>query len=88
MSDYTQPYTPEGKHPEDAIYEVKMFFNKLKDVQDDYFERLSKGLNLTEEGKDFLFDYVYNVDNENDGVDDFFCYLQNINKNYENLIEK
>lgn len=88
MSDYTQPYTPEGKHPEDAIYEVKMFFNKLKDVQDDYFERLSKGLNLTEEGKDFLFDYIYNVDNENDGVDDFFHYLQNINKNYETLIEK
>ena len=88
MSDYTQPYTPEGKHPEDAIYEVKMFFNKLKDVQDDYFERLSKGLNLTEEGKDFLFDYIYNVDNENDGIDDFFHYLQNINKNYENLIEK
>ena len=88
MSDYTLPYTPEGKHPEDAIYEVKMFFNKLKDVQDDYFERLSKGLNLTEEGKDFLFDYIYNVDNENDGIDDFFHYLQNINKNYETLIEK
>jgi hypothetical protein len=88
MSDYTKPYTPEGKHPEDAIYEVKMFFNKLKDVQDDYFERLSKGLKLTEEGKDFLFDYIYNVDNENDGVDDFFCYLQNINKNYETLIQK
>lgn len=88
MSDFTQPYTPEGKHPEDAIYEVKMFFNKLKDVQDDYFERLSKGLNLTEEGKDFLFDYIYNVDNENDGVDDFFCYLQNINKNYEKLLNK
>jgi hypothetical protein len=88
MSDYTQPYTPEGKHPEDAIYEVKMFFNKLKDVQDDYFERLSKGLKLTEEGEEYLFDYIYNVDNENDGVDDFFCYLQNINKNYETLIQK
>jgi hypothetical protein len=88
MSDFTLPYTPEGKHPEDAIYEVKMFFNKLKDVQDDYFERLSKGLNLTEEGKDFLFDYIYNVDNENDGVDDFFNYLQNINKNYDTLIQK
>jgi hypothetical protein len=88
MNNATIPYTPEGKHPEDAIYEVKMFFNKLKDVQDDYFERLSKGLKLTEEGKDFLFDYIYNVDNENDGVDDFFCYLQNINKNYETLIQK
>ena len=88
MSDFTLPYTPEGKHPEDAIFEVKMFFNKLKDVQDDYFERLSKGLNLTEEGKDFLFDYIYNIDNENDQIDDFFYYLENLNKNYEDLLNK
>ena len=88
MSDFTPPYTPEGKHPEDAIYEVKMFFNKLKDVQDDYFEKLSKGLNLTEEGKDFLFDYIYNVDNKNDEVDDFFHYLKKLSNNYENLIFK
>ena len=88
MSDFTLPYTPEGKHPEDAIFEVKMFFNKLKDVQDDYFERLSKGLNLTEEGKDFLFDYIYNIDNESDQIDDFFYYLENLNKNYEDLINK
>ena len=88
MSDFTLPYTPEGKHPEDAIYEVKMFFNKLKDVQDDYFEKLSKGLNLTEEGKDFLFDYIYNVDNKNDEVDDFFHYLEKLSNNYENLIFK
>ena len=88
MSDYTQPYTPEGKHPEDAIYEVKMFFNKLKDVQDDYFERLSKGLNLTEEGKEYLFDYIYNIDNKNREIDDFAHYLEILGRNYENLIEK
>lgn len=88
MSDFTLPYTPEGKHPEDAIYEVKMFFNKLKDVQDDYFERLSKGLNLTDEGKDFLFDYIYNVDNENDKIDDFSHYLETLNKKYQKLIMK
>ena len=88
MSDFTLPYTPEGKHPEDAIFEVKMFFNKLKDVQDDYFERLSKGLNLTEEGKEFLFDYIYNVDNEKDEIDDFFHYLETLNKKYQKLIMK
>lgn len=86
MSDFTLPYTPEGKHPEDAIYEVKMFFSKLRDVQDDYFERLSKGLQLTEEGKDILFDYIYNVDNEKDNIDDFFHYLGTLSKNYEDLI--
>jgi hypothetical protein len=88
MSDYTKPYTPEGKHPEDAIYEVKSFFEKLRDVQDDYFERLSEGLNLTEQGKDFLFDYVYNVSNEDQKIDDFAHYLETLNKNYEDLINK
>jgi hypothetical protein len=88
MSDYTKPYTPEGKHPEDAIYEVKMFFNKLKDVQDDYFERLSKGLNLTEEGKEYLFDYIYNIDNKNREIDDFAHYLEILGRNYDTLIQK
>ena len=88
MNDFTTPYTPDGKHPEDAIYEVKSFFNKLKDVQDDYFEKLSKGLNLTDDGKDFLFDYIYNIDNENDEIDDFAHYLETLNKNYKDLIMK
>ena len=88
MSDFTLPYTPEGKHPEDAIYEVKMFFNKLKDVQDDYFERLSKGLNLTEEGKEYLFDYIYNIDNKNREIDDFAHYLEILGRNYDTLIQK
>jgi hypothetical protein len=86
MSDFTTPYTPEGKHPEDAIYEVKEFFKKLQDVQEDYFQRLSKGLNLTNDGKDFLFDYIYNVDNENDEIDDFTHYLETLNKKYQDLI--
>jgi hypothetical protein len=88
MTNYTKPYTPEGKHPEDAIYEVKSFFDKLKDVQDDYFERLSEGLNLTEQGKDLLFDYVYNVSNDDQKIDDFAHYLETLNKNYEDLINK
>jgi hypothetical protein len=86
MTDYTKPYTPEGKHPEDAIYEVKSFFEKLRDVQDDYFERLSEGLNLTEQGKDFLFDYVYNVSNDDQQIDDFAHYLETLGRNYKDLI--
>jgi hypothetical protein len=88
MSDFTQPYTPEGKHPEDAIYEVKSFFEKLRDVQDDYFERLSKGLNLTEEGEEYLFDYIYNVNNEDQQIDDFTHYLETLGKNYKDFIKK
>ena len=88
MSDYTQPYTPEGKHPEDAIYEVKTFINKLQDVQEDYVQRLSKGLKLTQEGEEYLFDYIYNIDNKNREIDDFAHYLEILGRNYETLIEK
>jgi predicted DNA-binding protein (UPF0278 family) len=85
MSDFTQPYTPEGKHPEDAIYEVKEFFRKLQDVQEDYFQRLSKGLKLTEEGEEYLFDYIYNVNNNDQEIDDFAHYVQTLGKNYRNF---
>jgi hypothetical protein len=88
MSDYTKPYTPEGKHPEDAIYEVKEFFKKLQDVQEDYFQRLSKGLKLTEEGEEYLFDYIYNTHNEVDEIDDFSHYLETLGRNYKDLIKK
>jgi hypothetical protein len=88
MSDFTQPYTTEGKHPEDAIYEVKEFVKKLQDVQEDYFQRLSKGLKLTEEGEEYLFDYIYNVINDDQKIDDFAHYLETLNKNYKNLIKK
>ena len=88
MSDFTRPYTPEGKHPEDAIYEVKEFFRKLQDVQEDYFQRLSKGLKLTEEGEEYLFDYIYNTNNEVDDIDDFAHYVQTLGKSYRNFIKK
>ena len=88
MSDFTQPYTPEGKHPEDAIYEVKTFVNKLQDVQEDYVQRLSKGLRLTQEGEEYLFDYIYNIDNKNREIDDFAHYLETLGRNYKDLIKK
>jgi hypothetical protein len=88
MSDCTQPYTPEGKHPEDAIYEVKEFFRKLQDVQDDYFQRLSEGLKLTEEGEEYLFDYIYNVSVYDQKIDDFAHYLETLGRNYKDLIKK
>lgn len=81
-------YTPKGKHPEDAIYEVKNFINKLQDVQEDYFQRLSKGLKLTEEGEEYLFDYIYNSNNEVDEIDDFAHYLETLGKDYKNFIKK
>jgi hypothetical protein len=81
-------YTPKGKHPEDAIHEVKTFINKLQEVQEDYFKKLSKGLKLTEEGEEYLFDYIYNTNNEVDEIDDFAHYLQTLGKSYRNFIKK
>jgi len=81
-------YTPEEKHPEDAIHEVKTFINKLQDVQEDYFQKLSKGLKLTQEGEEYLFDYIYNVDNDDQEIDDFAHYVQTLGKSYRNFIKK
>ena len=81
-------YTPKGNHPEDAIYEVKNFINKLQEVQEDYFQRLSKELKLTEEGEEYLFDYIYNSNNEVDEIDDFAHYLETLGKKYKNFIKK
>ena len=81
-------YTPKGKHPEDAICEVKEFVKKLQDVQEDYFQRLSKGLKLTQEGEEYLFDYIYNVNNDDQEIDDFAHYAQTLGKSFRNFIKK
>jgi hypothetical protein len=83
-----EQYTPKGKHPEDAIHEVKTFVNKLQEVQEDYFQRLSKGLKLTEDGEEYLFDYIYNVSNNDQNIDDFAHYLETLGRNYKDLIKK
>jgi hypothetical protein len=50
-------------HPDDNIFKVKEFINELSKVQEVYFEKLCKDLEI-EEGhlKDHLFDYIYNED--------------------------
>ncbi len=53
------------RHPEDLIFEVKSFINKLSEVQEEKFEQMCRELGIVEQGKDWLFDYVYNCD---DGI--------------------
>lgn len=55
------PYTSDGKHPDDAIYDTKQFINELQKVQESYFNKLVKELNLTEDGESWLFDYIFNA---------------------------
>lgn len=77
-------YTPDGQHPEDAIFKAKTFINELQKVQEEYFIKLSKDLNLTKEGEEWLFDYVYNE--PDDTYDGFDLYLEDFKKKYENMV--
>ncbi len=49
-----------SKHPDDRIFAVKEFINELSKVQDRYFRKLCKKLNIPKETEDYLFDYVFN----------------------------
>jgi len=48
------------KNPEAAIKYVKDFITELSVVQNVYFDGLCEGLGLTDEGRDWMFDYVFN----------------------------
>lgn len=58
----------EPSHPEDLIYGVKNFINELSNVQERYLEDLVVKLNLTEEGADWLFDYIHNSGEEGEHI--------------------
>lgn len=60
---------------EKLIKATKTFITELTFVQDSYFQGLATQLGLTEEGKDWLFDYIYNHDKE----DTFEEYLAKYN---------
>ena len=53
----TPTFTP---HPDDLAYAAKVFINELDKVQDAYFQKLIKDLDLNEQGEEWLFDYIYN----------------------------
>jgi hypothetical protein len=48
------------KNPEESIKYVKNFISELTVIQNTYFDGLCEGLGLTEEGRDWMFDYVFN----------------------------
>jgi hypothetical protein len=73
-------------HPEDQIHKAKTFINELEKVQEEYFTRLVENLDLSKEGEDWLFDYIYNS-SENE-FDDFQHYLNGFNKKYEDMTKK
>jgi uncharacterized protein YcnI len=74
-------YTKSGKHPDDAISEVKEFINKLQKVQEQYYDELLVDLKINEDLETWLFDYIYN-EKENFGLT-FTEYLETHGKSYE-----
>lgn len=49
-----------SKHPDDRIFATKDFINELSKVQDRYFKKLCKKLDLPKQTEDYLFDYIFN----------------------------
>lgn len=83
----TKYYTPDGQHPDDAIVQVKHFINELSNVQEQYFQRLVEDLRLSEEGSDWLFDYIYNSGEEGNHLT-FEEHMSYYGKTYQELIKK
>lgn len=78
--------TTDGRHPEDAIYEVVSFFKKLNELMNLEFSRLYKSLNMNHQGIKILQEYI-NACRDHD-FEDFSHYLETINKDYNKLIKK
>jgi hypothetical protein len=57
---------------EDMIYANKTFIQKLSDVQSLYFDTMCEEIGVNQKGNDWLFDYVFNCDDE---TEDFLTYL-------------
>lgn len=74
------------RHPEDLIFEKKRFITELSNVQELYLATLVEELGLNKQGEEWLFDYVYNVSEDDDDYDDFGDYLEKHNRKYEDFV--
>lgn len=66
-----QCYTDDGRHAEDVIYKERQFIREINNIISDKFNKLVKVLRLDEAGADWLFDYIYNCDDETISFDEF-----------------
>ena len=53
-----------SRHPDDRIMATKDFINELSKVQDRYFKKLCRKLEIPKETEDYLFDYIFNERSE------------------------
>jgi hypothetical protein len=64
-------YTKDGCHPEDVIYKEREFIREINSIVNAKFDKLVKDLRLDEAGSDWLFDYIYNCDDNTISFDEF-----------------
>jgi len=78
-------YTKDGRHPEDVIYQERQFIREINNIVNNKFEKLVKDLRLDEAGSDWLFDYIYNCDDETISFDEF---LNEAGLEYTDFVKK
>lgn len=66
-------YTKEGHHREDVIYQERQFIREINKIIDSKFDKLANDLNLDDAGRDWLFDYIYNCDDETVSFDEYLA---------------
>lgn len=77
-----QHYTRQNEHPEDRIFRDKEYINRLQKHIDEVYEELARDLRVNMDGKDYLFDYIFN---EDDNDLEFEEYLNKHGKEYNRL---
>ena len=78
----TDHYTRQNEHPEDRIFKDKEYINRLQKHIDEVYEELARDLRVNMDGKDYLFDYIFN---EDDNDLEFEDYLNKFGKEYNRL---
>lgn len=66
-------YTQDGRHPEDVIYKEREFIREINEIVNNKFDKLVKDLRLDEAGADWLFDYIYNCEDNSISFDEFLA---------------
>ena len=52
----------EGTNYEQKIAKYKAFIMELSEVQESYYQKLVKEINISAKDEEYLFDYIYNAD--------------------------
>jgi hypothetical protein len=80
-----QHYTRQNEHPEDRIFRDKEYINRLQKHIDEVYEELARDLRVNMEGKDYLFDYIFNEDDNNLEFED---HLHKLHRTYDEMVSR